>query len=130
MKLFITGGAGFIGSNFIRHIFSTYPNYEVVNFDKLTMPATSIISGMWLPIRNTPSCGVMCATAPLSTRQFQTPTWLCISPPSRMSIAQLNAQLTLSRLMWSERRFCSMRPVRPNLPFRSREFDRRGDGIV
>jgi dTDP-glucose 4,6-dehydratase len=36
MRLFITGGAGFIGSNFIRHIFSTYPNYEVVNFDKLT----------------------------------------------------------------------------------------------
>lgn len=36
MKLFITGGAGFIGSNFIRHILNKYPNYEVVNFDKLT----------------------------------------------------------------------------------------------
>ncbi|MFA5134047.1 MAG: dTDP-glucose 4,6-dehydratase [Patescibacteria group bacterium] len=36
MKLFITGGAGFIGSNFIRHILNKYPDYEVINFDKLT----------------------------------------------------------------------------------------------
>ncbi|MFC1612676.1 dTDP-glucose 4,6-dehydratase [Patescibacteria group bacterium] len=36
MKLLITGGAGFIGSNFIRHILSKYPDYTVVNFDKLT----------------------------------------------------------------------------------------------
>lgn len=35
-KLFITGGAGFIGSNFIRHILNKYPDYEVINFDKLT----------------------------------------------------------------------------------------------
>lgn len=36
MKLFITGGVGFIGSNFIRHILAKYPDCEVVNFDKLT----------------------------------------------------------------------------------------------
>ncbi len=36
MQLFITGGAGFIGSNFIRHILSKYPDYQVINFDKLT----------------------------------------------------------------------------------------------
>lgn len=36
MRLLITGGAGFIGSNFIRHILSSYPDYKVVNFDKLT----------------------------------------------------------------------------------------------
>ncbi|MBW2989893.1 dTDP-glucose 4,6-dehydratase [Candidatus Woesearchaeota archaeon] len=36
MKLFVTGGAGFIGSNFIRHIIQKYPDYEVLNFDKLT----------------------------------------------------------------------------------------------
>jgi dTDP-glucose 4,6-dehydratase len=36
MKLFITGGAGFIGSNFIRHILKKYPDYTIVNFDKLT----------------------------------------------------------------------------------------------
>jgi dTDP-glucose 4,6-dehydratase len=36
MQLFITGGAGFIGSNFIRHTFEAYPHYRIVNFDKLT----------------------------------------------------------------------------------------------
>ncbi len=36
MKIFITGGAGFIGSNFIRHIFSLNKGYKIVNYDKLT----------------------------------------------------------------------------------------------
>ena len=36
MKLLVTGGAGFIGSNFIRHIFITYPKYQIVNLDALT----------------------------------------------------------------------------------------------
>lgn len=36
MKLFITGGAGFIGSNFIRHVLSHEKSYQVVNYDQLT----------------------------------------------------------------------------------------------
>lgn len=36
MKLFITGGAGFIGSNFVRYILTKYKDYSVVNLDKLT----------------------------------------------------------------------------------------------
>lgn len=36
MKILVTGGAGFMGSNFVRYILSTYPAYEVVNLDKLT----------------------------------------------------------------------------------------------
>jgi dTDP-glucose 4,6-dehydratase len=36
MKLFVTGGAGFIGSNFIRHVLSLSTGFSVVNFDKLT----------------------------------------------------------------------------------------------
>ncbi len=36
MKLLVTGGAGFIGSNFIRHLLRKYENYEVINLDKLT----------------------------------------------------------------------------------------------
>lgn len=35
-KLLVTGGAGFIGSNFVRYILSRYPNYQVVVLDKLT----------------------------------------------------------------------------------------------
>lgn len=36
MKLLITGGAGFIGSNFIRYILREHPEWQVVNLDKLT----------------------------------------------------------------------------------------------
>lgn len=35
-KLLVTGGAGFIGSNFIHHILNKYSDYEIVNLDKLT----------------------------------------------------------------------------------------------
>jgi dTDP-glucose 4,6-dehydratase len=36
MKLLITGGAGFIGSNFVHHILENHPDYKVVVYDKLT----------------------------------------------------------------------------------------------
>jgi dTDP-glucose 4,6-dehydratase len=36
MKLLVCGGAGFIGSNFIRYFLSRHPEDFVVNFDKLT----------------------------------------------------------------------------------------------
>ena len=36
MKYLITGGAGFIGSNFIHYLFGKYPDCEIVNLDKLT----------------------------------------------------------------------------------------------
>ena len=35
-KLLVTGGAGFIGSAFIKYIFKKYPDWEVVNLDALT----------------------------------------------------------------------------------------------
>jgi dTDP-glucose 4,6-dehydratase len=35
-KLLVTGGAGFIGSNFVRMVLSEHPDYTVVNLDKLT----------------------------------------------------------------------------------------------
>ncbi len=36
MKILVTGGCGFIGSNFIRHILNKYPDYEIINLDELT----------------------------------------------------------------------------------------------
>lgn len=36
MKLLVTGGAGFIGSNFIFHMMKKYPDYKIVCLDKLT----------------------------------------------------------------------------------------------
>lgn len=35
-KLFVTGGAGFIGSSFVRLLLTEYPSIEVINFDYLT----------------------------------------------------------------------------------------------
>ena len=36
MRLLVTGGAGFIGSNFVHYILKKYPDYRIVNLDKLT----------------------------------------------------------------------------------------------
>lgn len=36
MRLLITGGCGFIGSNFIRYLITKRRNYEILNLDKLT----------------------------------------------------------------------------------------------
>src|SRR5271156_5340090 len=36
MKIFVTGGAGFVGSNFITHVLGLSKEYSVVNYDKLT----------------------------------------------------------------------------------------------
>ncbi|HLP16935.1 MAG TPA: dTDP-glucose 4,6-dehydratase [Bacteroidota bacterium] len=35
-NVLVTGGAGFIGSNFVRHMLDTHPDYLIVNFDALT----------------------------------------------------------------------------------------------
>lgn len=35
-KILICGGAGFIGSNFVRHIYELYPSYQIFNLDLLT----------------------------------------------------------------------------------------------
>jgi dTDP-glucose 4,6-dehydratase len=36
MRILVTGGAGFIGSNFIRFVLAAHPDYSVTNLDKLT----------------------------------------------------------------------------------------------
>ncbi|GAB6927484.1 dTDP-glucose 4,6-dehydratase [Paenibacillus sp. JCM 10914] len=36
MKLLITGGAGFIGSNFLHYMIQQHPDYQIVNVDALT----------------------------------------------------------------------------------------------
>ena len=36
MKILVTGGAGFIGSNFVQYMVDKYPEDEIVNLDLLT----------------------------------------------------------------------------------------------
>ena len=36
MKIIVTGGAGFIGSNFIFHMLKKYPDYRIICLDCLT----------------------------------------------------------------------------------------------
>jgi dTDP-glucose 4,6-dehydratase len=36
MKVLVTGGSGFIGSNFVRYTMKRFPDAEVINLDKLT----------------------------------------------------------------------------------------------
>ena len=36
IEIINNGGAGFIGSNFIRYILKKYPQYQIVNVDLLT----------------------------------------------------------------------------------------------
>ena len=35
-RLMVTGGAGFIGSNFVRYMLQTHPDYHILVYDKLT----------------------------------------------------------------------------------------------
>ena len=36
MRVLVTGGAGFIGSCFVKYILNKYSNYELINLDALT----------------------------------------------------------------------------------------------
>ncbi len=40
-SILVTGGAGFIGSNFILHLVEKYPDYRIINLDKLTYAANT-----------------------------------------------------------------------------------------
>ena len=55
MTIIVTGGAGFIGSNFIFHILKEYPDYRIVCLDKLTVlskiRASSSRRILWVPQR-------------------------------------------------------------------------------
>ena len=36
MKIIVTGGAGFIGGNFVHYMVNKYPDYNIIVLDKLT----------------------------------------------------------------------------------------------
>lgn len=48
MKLLVTGGAGFIGSNFVRYLLAKYPDYDVRVLDALTYAGNqSNLADVW-----------------------------------------------------------------------------------
>ena len=42
MTIIVTGGAGFIGSNFVFHMLDKYPDYRIVCVDKLTYSLSEV----------------------------------------------------------------------------------------
>ena len=47
MTIIVTGGAGFIGSNFIFHMLAKYPGYRIICLDKLIYAGNlSILAGV------------------------------------------------------------------------------------
>jgi dTDP-glucose 4,6-dehydratase len=51
-NILVTGGAGFIGSAFVRHAVKTYPHYNIITFDKLTYAGN--LDNL-LPIKDAPN---------------------------------------------------------------------------
>lgn len=52
MRILVTGGAGFIGSNFVCSLLARYPEYEVVVLDKLTYAGNINNLSSVLPLKN------------------------------------------------------------------------------
>jgi dTDP-glucose 4,6-dehydratase len=51
MKVLVTGGAGFIGSNFVHHLLQKHPDYKVAVLDKLTYAGrTENLQDIWQKI--------------------------------------------------------------------------------
>jgi len=44
MRMLITGGTGFVGCSFVRHMLTEHPETEIVVLDKLTDAAGSRVS--------------------------------------------------------------------------------------
>ena len=48
MKIIVTGGAGFIGANFIYYMLGKYPDYKIICVDCLTYAGnTETLKGVW-----------------------------------------------------------------------------------
>lgn len=51
MKVIVTGGAGFIGSNFVFYMLKKHPDYEIICLDSLTYAGNlSTLRMLWITL--------------------------------------------------------------------------------
>ena len=87
VKVLVTGGAGFIGSNFVRHALAAHPDWHVTTLDKLTYAGR--LENLEERQRRSASPFVQGDVADAGGRGAAgraTPTSSCTSPPRRTSI--------------------------------------------
>ena len=110
--LLVTGGCGFIGSNFVRYILETDPDVTVVNFDASPTPATWPTSPTSPTIRATASSR---ATSPTATPCAPPSSWASAtsstSRPKATSTAASRTPGRSSAPTCSARRSCSTPPA-------------------
>ena len=86
--IIVTGGAGFIGSNFIFYMLDTYPDYRIICLDKLTYAGNlSTLKSVMEEPRETPSA----ADAATSPNRGGKETALTQGPLNREGKGELNA---------------------------------------
>ena len=110
VRLVVTGGAGFIGSNFIRYMLAEHEDVEIVNLDKLTYAGNlENLRDVEDDPRYTLRARATSATPPSSARRCAAPTPWSTSPPRPTSTAPSAAPRTSSAPTCSARTRCSRR---------------------
>ena len=112
----VTGGAGFIGSNFVHHLFDKYPDYRILVLDLLTYAGS--VDNLPTDFHDASSSGRIefwygdVRNASLVDNLVAGPTWSCTSPPRRMSRGRSSTTITSSRPTCSARRSSPTRSER------------------
>ena len=114
VEVLVTGGAGFIGSNFVRYALEAHPDWRVTTLDKLTYAGRleNLHDVMDHP-RHTFVHGDVARRGGRRAAGPARRTSSCTSPPRRTSTAPFTTPATSSRPTSSGRSCCSRRRAAP-----------------